>query len=202
VLIPASRMIYESTKRPTQRGFTLLELIIAIAIAAILITLAVPSFTTFLNSNRVTSQANELLASLQVARMEAIRRNARVIVCASNNAETSPTPTCSAGNTWSGWVVFSDTNANAAIDAGEVIKVNALYAPTEADASGNVDNQIIFRSDGFARSAAGNLLEGTIAICVPTSTPEENARDVRIDAGSRMGVTKRNGGGSCNAPID
>jgi type IV fimbrial biogenesis protein FimT len=192
----------DQNRQARQKGFTLLELIMAIAISAILLALAVPSFTTFLNSNRVTSQANELLASLQVARMEAIRRNTRVIVCGSSNAESSTTPTCSGGNTWSGWVVYSDANSNSVIDAAEVIKVNTIYAPIEGDASNNVTNQIIFRADGFARNAAGDLLEGAVAICVPTGDPAENARDVRIDAGSRMSVTKRNGGGNCNAPDD
>ncbi len=184
-----------------QRGFTILELMIAIAIAAILLALAVPSFTSFLNSNRATSQANELLASFQIARMEAIRRNAPVIVCGSDNAE-SGAPTCSGNATWGGWVVFADANANGVIDAAEIIKLNALAAPIEADASGNIANRVVYRSDGFARTAAGALLEGTVAVCVPTADPPENARDVRIDAGSRVGVAKRNGGGNCNAPAD
>jgi type IV fimbrial biogenesis protein FimT len=192
----------DQNRQAEQKGFTLLELIMAIAISAILLALAVPSFTTFLNSNRVTSQANELLASLQIARMEAIRRNTSVIVCGSSNAESSTTPTCSGGSTWSGWVVYSDANSNSVIDASEVIKVNTVYGPIEGDASTSVNNQITFRPDGFARSAAGGLLEGTVAICVPTADPAENARDVRIDAGSRMSVTKRNGAGSCDAPND
>lgn len=187
-------------KRPA-RGFSIIELVIAIAISAILLGLAVPSFINFLNSNRVTTQANELLASFQTARMEAIRRNARVIVCASNDADAA-LPTCAAGSTWNGWIVHSDANGDGVINADEVIKVNSLAAPIQADSSTNIDSQVVFRPDGFARTAAGALLEGTVAICLPTTTPAENARDVVIDAGSRIGVTKRNGGGNCNTPAN
>ncbi len=181
-------------------GFTLIELIIAIAIAAVLLGLAIPSFTSFLNSSRVTSQANELLAAFQVARMEAIRRNARVVVCASSNAETSSPPSCDAGSTWNGWIVYSDTNGNNVVENNEVIKVGSLAAPTSGFASSNIASRIIFSADGFARTAAGTLLEGTVAVCVATTSPAENVRDVSIDAGSRTAVAKRNGSGACNTP--
>lgn len=57
------------------RGFTLIELIVAIAVAAILLTVAVPSLTNLIRNNRVTGQANELVAIINFARNEAIRRN-------------------------------------------------------------------------------------------------------------------------------
>lgn len=57
------------------RGFTLIELIVAIAVAAILLTVAVPSLTNLIRNNRVTGQANELVAIVNFARNEAIRRN-------------------------------------------------------------------------------------------------------------------------------
>jgi type IV fimbrial biogenesis protein FimT len=100
------------------RGFTMLELIITIAIAAILLALAVPSFTSFLNANQVTTQANELLATFQVARMESIKRSARVVVCATGDANAA-TPSCANSSTWAvsaqsndGWISFVDANAS------------------------------------------------------------------------------------------
>ncbi len=60
-----------------ERGFTLLELIVTVVVASILLTVAVPSFTTLIRSNRAASEANALLTMLTLARSEAIKRNAR-----------------------------------------------------------------------------------------------------------------------------
>lgn len=57
------------------KGFTLIELIVAIAVAAILLTVAVPSLSNLIRNNRVTGQTNELVSMINFARNEAIRRN-------------------------------------------------------------------------------------------------------------------------------
>src|SRR5687768_5278862 len=63
------------------QGFTLIELMITIGVLAVLVMLAIPSFTTVINNNRLAANANELIASLQLARTEAVRRNTRITVC-------------------------------------------------------------------------------------------------------------------------
>ena len=92
-----------------QRGFTLVELMTAVAIMAIIATLALPSFRNLINSNKATSTAEELVNSLGVGKSEALQRNGVVTICPSTNSTTS-SPTCSTTNTdWkSGWLVFVD----------------------------------------------------------------------------------------------
>ncbi|MBP7370617.1 MAG: GspH/FimT family pseudopilin, partial [Arenimonas sp.] len=77
-----------------QKGFNLIELIVALSVLSILVTLSIPSFTSLFNSNRLTANANEMLSTIQLARMEAVRRNARVVVCRSDNPDVAPV--CSA----------------------------------------------------------------------------------------------------------
>ena len=61
-----------------RNGFTLVELLITIAVAAILLTIGVPSFQYAMQSSRIATQTNELVTGLQTARGEAVRRNREV----------------------------------------------------------------------------------------------------------------------------
>jgi type IV fimbrial biogenesis protein FimT len=91
-------------------GFSLVELMAVIAIAAILLTIGVPSFSVLLEKQRMTTTVNELFAALNLARSEAIQRGTRV--------DLVPVD----GNNWSnGWLVLIDDNGNQKADAGEKI---------------------------------------------------------------------------------
>lgn len=87
-----------------RNGFTLIELMVTISVAAILLALAAPAFQGLLISNRITAQTNDLVSDLAFARSEAIKRGVRVTVCFANTATT-----CGAGTNWTqGWIVFVD----------------------------------------------------------------------------------------------
>ena len=89
------------------RGFTLVELAVTLAVAAILLALATPSFAELLRRNRLAAANNELVTALNVARAEALRRGRPVAVCA-----TSDQRSCAGSNDWTtGWVVFEDNAA-------------------------------------------------------------------------------------------
>jgi type IV fimbrial biogenesis protein FimT len=105
-------------KTPRYYGFTLVDLIITISIAAILMAIAAPSFISIIQNNRMTAQYNELLAHLSLARSEAISRDNRITVCQSSAADKD---TCSGeSNNWhAGWIVFVDVANFNTLDAGE-----------------------------------------------------------------------------------
>jgi len=80
-------------------GFTLIELLITISIVAILLGVGLPSFVNFIDNNRVTSQANDLVYSFHMARSESVKRGTEVRVVSI------------AGSDWNaGWRVVADTN--------------------------------------------------------------------------------------------
>ena len=81
------------------RGFTLAELMITLAVAAILLAIAVPSFRTFVQNSRLTTQADTLVYSLNLARNEAVKLDTPVAVCASSDGAT-----CT-GAWVNGWIV-------------------------------------------------------------------------------------------------
>lgn len=120
-----------------QGGFTLVELLIVIAIAAILASLATPSFTALLNDTRQGSAQSQLLADLNRARSEAIKRNARVLLC-----NTADGATCSVLTNWStGWLVCFDADGNndcdatSATDPNPVVVRGALHSSLTLTAS-------------------------------------------------------------------
>ncbi len=75
-----------------EQGFTLVEMVITLIVAAILIAVAVPSFSNMINTNRLTTATNAMVGALNTARMEAIKRNGSVQFC-SNLATTNTTDT-------------------------------------------------------------------------------------------------------------
>ncbi|MDR6231906.1 type IV fimbrial biogenesis protein FimT [Pseudomonas sp. SORGH_AS199] len=90
----------------TQYGFTLIETMVAIAILAIVISIAAPSFTRILQSNRAAVLSNELLGTLQLARSEALKRRTNVVLCRS----TAGSNVCVDGADWSsGWRLMQGT---------------------------------------------------------------------------------------------
>jgi type IV fimbrial biogenesis protein FimT len=186
-----------------QRGLTLIELMIAVAVGAILLALAAPSFTQALGKNRLSSAASELTGAVQLARAEAIRNNRRVTLCRSEDGSA-----CSSTNsTWPGWIVFVDTDSDGVRDNNEpVVKAGTFDGPLLALSSANLTSageRITFRGDGTARAANGqSLLTGTLSVCLAASDPAENVRDVSLAFGSRTVVRRRNAAGACNTPGD
>jgi len=99
-------------------GFTLIELMFTLALAAIVITLGVPGFRNFIESNQATAAANGLLAALNTARSESVTRNLPVAVCASSDGTS-----CTGKDNWAvGWIVFTDGGPNpGTVDPGETV---------------------------------------------------------------------------------
>lgn len=189
--------------RSGNAGFTLIELMMTVAVAGILLALAGPSFREALLRQQVSNAAGELVAAVQLARSEAIRNNRRVTLCRSADASACDAST----STWAGWIIFVDTDADGVRDATEpVLRGGTIDAPVTLHASANLTalgERITFRGDGTARAADGQtLLAGTLAACVATTRPAENVRDVSLAFGSRTAVRRRDAAGACSAPAD
>ena len=164
-------------------GFSLVELMITIAVLAVIIAISAPSFTGVFNGNRLTSQANELVASLQMARSEALRRNATVVVCRSDDGGNS---CAGAAGPWDTWIT---TDAD-----DEVLRQDSVKAPVELTADVHT---ISFRGNGVARDAWGDLLDAEFTACIPTTQPDANQRLVTVSLGGRASIESQDGGGEC-----
>ncbi|GAB3343405.1 GspH/FimT family pseudopilin [Marilutibacter aestuarii] len=181
------------------RGFTLVELMITVVVMGVLLAIGVPSFRYVQNSARISAPANELVASVQLARAEAIRRNGRMALCSSSDGAT-----CAAGGAWNGWIVFADADRNGAVTAGEeILRRHVVEAPVVVEASPALaDGVLTFRSDGFARDSAGDPVTAAIGVCVAATIPTDNVRNVTLGAGSRAFIERTSGNGACAQPAD
>lgn len=141
-------------------GFTLIELMVTIALLSILLTLGVPSFNSLIRNMNLTTQANQFVASVQLARSEAVRRNCYVLLSAQ------------AGNLalhWEGgWQVWSDNNGNGSLDTGELIR---QFGSLESNALTSDTAQLRFTSNGFldGRTPQGHLFSLTPSSCAGVS---------------------------------
>ena len=131
----------------TQRGFTLTELLVTVAVAGVLAMMAVPNMRSFVQNNRLSSASNDLLRSFNLARTEAIKHQTNVVVCASA-APTSAAPTCSYG-AFNGWIVFQDTNLNWQWVAGDPIFERHVLLDTSVTVKKDNNGIEIYQATGF-----------------------------------------------------
>ncbi|MCR6650532.1 MAG: GspH/FimT family pseudopilin [Cellvibrionaceae bacterium] len=179
-----------------QRGFTLIELMVVIIIAAILLTIAVPSFSSLIKRNNVDSLQSKLSSALATARTEAASRNRIITICASNAGQTA------CDDNWSnGWIVFEDNDGDGVIDAATgTTPAEALidvYRNTGGYTVASNTDFISFNSQGFMTGAADNRL---LVICEPDRAAEY-ARGLFVNrSGLVMKTRDTNNDGKHNDP--
>ncbi len=154
------------------RGFTLLELMVTLAVAAIVLSVAIPGFGGFIQNNRAVTHTNDLVTALNLGRSEATRRGAPVLLCSSSDGET-----CSGSNDWSsGWIIRRP--------AGEVLRTWPERSGGAGVLTANV-SQIQFQ-------ARGSLAGGTVPqlqIRLPGCSGNQG-RDVSVNMPGRISVRR------------
>lgn len=150
------------------QGFTLLELMVAIAVAAILISVSAPSFRTIIQNNRIVGQSNQLVTAFQLARSEALKRNTTFVVCSSADGKAC------GGNWTDGWLVAEDSAGvgSASVTVANVIRV---WAAPEGDlAITNAPGFVRFLPRGAVDRSVGTdyPLDPNIVLSITDSTVE------------------------------
>jgi type IV fimbrial biogenesis protein FimT len=135
--------------RSRLRGFTLMELMVVLALAGIMIGLAVPSMRQFARNGRLTTAANDMLHAFSLARTEALKRQSgRVTVCATTDPNAAPNHLSCSYGAMSGWVVFVDANSSGQFDNGEEVLARGA-AHSSVTVKNDHDGVACFNQTGF-----------------------------------------------------
>lgn len=176
------------------RGFTLYELMITIALAAVIFGLAVPAFRDFARNGRLSGAANEMLVTLTTARNEAVRRSVRTSFCPAESPESTEA-VCDEEAT-AGFISFVDVNGNCQRDGDDDVIVSSFVTHTDVTAGNNI-LCVGYAGNGFRVPTAGTPSNAHIIFCdyrgvnpIADTSKFSYARGVEILATGRPAATR------------
>jgi type IV fimbrial biogenesis protein FimT len=178
------------------QGFTLVELMVALGIAAIILAIGAPSFAEFRRNNRLTSVANDFLGTVQTARTEALKRQQPVSICRSLDPSAA-TPVCNIGTAFSGWIAFVDVDSNCQRTAAVVPGVAGQPNTTELDvvnlvrSGGPIETAVTAASNGNCISfAATGFLQTPAGLVRATKNYFCDYRGMALQAGTNLSTAR------------
>lgn len=181
---------FESARR-AQSGFTLVELMVVVALIAVLATLAVPSWRALQTRNAIRSLVNDYTLSLYFARSEAVRLNTPVTLCPSNDGAT-----CTDSALENGWVVFVGLRDAAAPDLlQDTLSRTLVRTRFTAALNAVTGRSITFLPNG---QPLGNFPGTTVQVCPDRAELDTMSRDIVIN---RIGRVSTVAPGVCNIPV-
>jgi len=175
--------VWAQAMAASSRGFTLIELMIAVGLTGLLLSLAVPALDMFTTSARSTSAVNDFVSSMHVARSTAITTNFRTTVCASAGGAN-----CEAVSWDQGWIVFTDRDSDQTVDNGETIVATSEGIDGLSIQSGEFGQFLMYRPNGRVMTASANGNSGQFTVC--DNRGSEYAKVLIVDLSGRPRMSK------------
>lgn len=164
------------SRRVSDAGFTLIELMVTIAIATVLMMIAVPNFVQFQRNAQLSDAVSNFIAAANAARANAMKQGVNTYLVAAS------------GTSWnSGWVVFADANFDKTYNVGtedQILSREALSSNIiikTRSGSSLADGYLLFNGSGFPRLKAGSFAAATIEF-----TSGARTRSVIVDLAGRV----------------
>lgn len=184
--------------RPRERGFTLIEAMLVLLVAAVLMGIAAPSLRGWLLQQHLSTSTNSLISAFHLARQTAIQSHQAVSLCAGHEG------TCHSKAAWDwskGWIVFYDRNRNGILDGEERPLQTGFGAHSNLVVAANspLRKPVIFTPLGFAEQPGGAFAAGRLRLCAPLPI-YKNARDLVLSKSGRIRLEESDFSGACPSP--
>jgi len=184
-----NKRVWAQARIASSRGFTLIELMIAVGLTALLLSMAIPALDSFTTNARQTSAINDFVSSMHVARSTAVTTNFRVTVCASSGGSN-----CEAVSWDQGWIVFGDRDSDQSVDGDEVISAASDGIEGLSIQSGEFGQFLMYRPNGRVMNSSVNGNSGQFTVC--DGRGDEYAKVLIFDLSGRPRLSKTLADGS------
>jgi len=172
-----------------QNGFTLIELMFAIGLSAMLFGMAAPAMSHLISNSRQTGAINDLISSMHKARSTAVTTNTRVTMCTSDDGDN-----CNISSWQEGWIVFSDRNSDQSLDGNETIIASSSLTKNLNIESEQFKQFMMYRPNGRVMNTSINGNLGEFTFC--DSRGSEFAKVLIIDLSGRPRTSRKRANGS------
>ena len=152
---PVAAILLVVRRRRRAAGFTLVELMVTLAVAGIVVALGVPSFLRTLARHTIATQAEDLQDAVRVGRSEAMKRSGPVVLC--RTEESNPSHCAGSGGSWQTWVLFTDVARSGSFAVGDAVLRQRQDGSRRTTVTGDAAS-IRFEATGIAHVDAGSAV--------------------------------------------
>jgi type IV fimbrial biogenesis protein FimT len=171
-----------------ENGFTLIELMIAVGLTGLLLSMAVPALDIFVSNARQTGAINDFVSTIHQARSTAVTTNTRVTICPSAGGTD-----CESVGWNAGWIVFSDPDSDRKVDTDETVLAASGAVDGLTIQSSQFGTFLMYRPNGRVMNASLNGSSGAFTVCDDRGASHAKVMIIDLSGRPRLSTTMPDG---------